>query len=110
VELSKFERINVALASPNFSSVTRSPYIQFRKKYLQIHGVLPSSFAQKGYEFMMVLGHSFKTYGVYFQDGLMKARVPGVLTSGYQMLPTHDNGLVPFISFKEGRLEPINKP
>lgn len=110
VELSKFERINVALASPNFASINSRPYIQFRKKYLQTHGVLPSNYAQKGYEFMMVLGHSMKTYGVYFQEGLMKERIPGALTSGYQMLPTHDNGLVPFISFKHGRLEPINKP
>jgi hypothetical protein len=110
VELSKFERIRIALASPNFSSITYPPYVQFRKKYLQTHGVLPSSYAQKGYEFLMVLGHSLKMYGVYFQEGLMKARAPGVLTSGYQMLPTHDNGLVPFVSFRQGRLEPINKP
>ena len=110
VELSKFERIKVALASPNFASINSRPYIQFRKKYLQTHGILPSSYAQKGYEFIMVLGHSMKAYGVYFQEGLMKERVAGALTSGYQMLPTHDNGLVPFISFKRGRLEPINKP
>src|SRR5258706_14638476 len=110
VELSKFERIRVALASPNFSSVSGQPYVQFRKKYLQTHGILPSSYAQKGYELMMVLGHSLKTYGVYFHEALKKDRVPGALTQGYQMLPTHDNGLVPFISFKAGRLEPINKP
>jgi len=110
VELSKFERINVALASPNFASINSRSYIQFRKKYLQTHGILPSSYAQKGYEFLMVLGHSLKTYGVYFQEGVMKERIPGALTSGYQMLPTHDNGLVPFISFKHGRLEPIYKP
>lgn len=110
VELSKFERINVALASPNFSPVTSPSYVQFRKKYLQAHGVLPSSYAQKGYEFMMVLGRSLKKFGVYFQEGLMKEKMPGVLTSGYQMLPTHDNGVVPFISFRQGRLEPINKP
>jgi len=110
VELSKFERIKVALASPNFASINSRSYIQFRKKYLQTHGILPSSYAQKGYEFLMVLGHSMKAHGVYFQDGLMKERIPGALTSGYQMLSTHDNGLVPFISFKQGRLEPINKP
>jgi hypothetical protein len=110
VELSKFEKIKVALASPNFASISSRPYIQFRKKYLQTHGVLPSNYAQKGYEFMMVMGHALKTYGVYFQEELMKQRVLGALTFGYQILPTHDNGLVPFISFRHGRLEPINKP
>lgn len=110
VELSKFERISVALASPNYAPVSYAPYLEFRRKYLQAHGVLPSGYAQKGYEFLMVLGHSLKKYGVYFQEDLKTSRVPGVLTSGYQMLPTHDNGLVPFVSFKQGRLEPINKP
>ncbi len=110
VELSKFERVRVTLASPNFTSISGQPYTQFRKKYFQMHGVLPSSYAQKGYEFLMVLGHSLKAYGVYFQAGLMGVRIPGVLSSGYLMLPSHDNGLVPFISFKQGRLEPIYKP
>jgi tetratricopeptide (TPR) repeat protein len=110
VDLSKFEKINVALAAPNFAPVAGQPYIHFRKKYLQAHGALPSSYAQKGYEFIMILGHALKRFGVYFQDGLMKTKVPGVLTFGYQMMPTHDNGLVPFVSFKEGRLEAINKP
>jgi len=110
VELSKFEKIKVGLASSNFSSINSKPYIQFRKKYLQTHGVLPSSYAQKGYEFLMVLGHALKAHGVYFQEGAMKDRIPGALTLGYHMLPTHDNGIVPFISFKEGRLEPIYKP
>jgi ABC-type branched-subunit amino acid transport system substrate-binding protein len=109
-DLSKFEKIKVALASPNFASVNSQAYIQFRKKYLQTHGVLPSNYAQKGYEFLMVLGHSLKAYGVYFQDGLMKNRIAGSMTFGYQLLPTHDNGLFPFISFKDGRLEPISKP
>jgi len=110
VDLSKFEKVNVALAAPNFSSVAGQPYLQFRRKYLQAHGTLPSSYAQKGYEFMMVLGHALKEFGVYFQDGSTKAIVPGVLTFGYQMMPTHDNGIVPFISFKGGKLEAINKP
>jgi hypothetical protein len=110
VELSKFERIKVALASPNFASVSSQPYLQFRRKYFQRHGVLPSTYAQRGYEFLMVLGHALKAYGVYFQEPAMKQRISGAMTFGYQMLPTHDNGLVPFISFKQGRLEPIYKP
>jgi ABC-type branched-subunit amino acid transport system substrate-binding protein len=110
VDLAKFERIRVALASPNFTPVNSQPYLQFRKKYLQKHGTLPSSYAQEGYELMMVVGHSLKAYGVYFQDEVRKNRVAGALTAGYLMLPTRDNGLFPFISFKGGRLEPINKP
>jgi tetratricopeptide (TPR) repeat protein len=110
VDLSKFEKIKVAFASPNFSSLDSKPYHVFRKKFLQQHGVLPSSYAQKGFEFMMVIGHSLKQYGVYFQEGLTKERMPGILGSGYLMSPTRDNAVVPFVSFKGGRLELINKP
>jgi hypothetical protein len=47
-------------------------------------------------------------HGNYFQDGLLVAGVlPGVLTSGYLLQPTRDNGLVPFVHFKEGQLKVI---
>ncbi len=110
VDMSKFERVKIALASPNFTSISDEPYIKFRRKYLHTHGILPGSYAQKGYEFIMVLGHALKKYGVYFQENLMNDRIPGVLTFGYQMQATHDNKVVPFISFRGGRLEAINKP
>lgn len=110
VDLSKFEKIKVAFAAPNFSAIESKPYQVFRRKFLQRHGVLPGSYAQKGFEFMMVIGHSLKQYGVYFQEGLSKERMPGILTSGYQMGSMHDNNIVPFVSFKGGRLEPVSKP
>ncbi len=110
IDLSKFEKIKVAFAAPNFPFVADKPYFRFRNKFLQAHGTLPSAYAQRGYEFIMVMGQAFKNFGVHFQEGLMTSKVSGVLTSGYQMLPTHDNGIVPFISFQKGRLEAINKP
>lgn len=110
VNLAKFERIRMMLAAPNFSSVFNRPYLHFRKKYLQAHGVLPSLYAQKGFEFMMVVGHALKKYGVYFQNGLQQEGVPGALGLGYRMLPSHDNGTVPFIVLKGGMPEVINKP
>jgi tetratricopeptide (TPR) repeat protein len=110
VDLSKFEKIKVAFAAPNFSSVSDKPYRSFRKRFLQSHGVLPSSYAQKGFEFMMLVGHLLNKYGVYFQSGIAVERMPGVLGAGYQMRPTRDNGIVPFVSFKGGRLEAISQP
>lgn len=110
VDLSKFEKIKVTFASPNFSAIESKPYLVFRKKFLQRHGVFPGSYAQKGFEFMMVIGHSLKQFGVYFQEGLTKEKIQGILTSGYRIGPKHDNSVVPFVSFKGGRLELINEP
>ncbi len=110
VELGKFEKIKIAFAAPNFTSINGKPFLEFRKKYLQRHGVLPGAYAQKGFEFMMVMGRALKKYGVHFQHGLEQDGVPGALTSGYQMQPTRDNARVPFIAFFKGRLEALNRP
>jgi tetratricopeptide (TPR) repeat protein len=110
VDLGKFEKIKVALAAPNFSPVNSKSYLNFRKRYLQDHGVLPSVYAQKGFEFIMVMGRAFKKFGVHFQNGMQQEGVTGALTSGYQMQLIHDNARVPFISFSNGKLEPINRP
>ncbi len=110
VDLGKFEKIKIAFAAPNFSEVNSNSYLEFRRKYLQVHGLLPSPYVQKGFEFTMVMGRALKKYGVHFQNGLLQEGVPGALTSGYQMQPIHDNGRVPFISFSHGKLGAINKP
>lgn len=104
IELEKLEHIRIYFAAPNFSPVTRAEYQEFRKKFIDRHGVLPSIYAQKGFEFMMIMGRAFKQYGNYFQDGLQTQGVTGFLTKGYKMQPTRDNGIVNFLSFKHGIL------
>lgn len=110
VELGKFEKIRIAFAAPNFTSIHGKPFLEFRRKYLQRHGILPGAYAQKGFEFMMVMGRALKKYGVHFQHGLEQDGVQGALTSGYQMQPTRDNARVPFIAFFRGKLEALNRP
>jgi hypothetical protein len=105
VDLGKFEKIRIAFAAPNFSSVNSKSYLEFRKRYLQAHGVLPSAYAQKGFEFTMVMGRALKKFGVHFQNGMQQEGVTGALTAGYQMQLIHDNARVPFISFSKGKLE-----
>ncbi|HTH56018.1 MAG TPA: ABC transporter substrate-binding protein [Cyclobacteriaceae bacterium] len=110
VDLGKFEKIKIAFAAPNFSSVSSKGYLDFRKKFLQRHGNLPGVYSQKGYEFMMVMGRAFKKYGVHFQKGMEQEGIPGALTAGYQMQPNHDNARVPFVAFSNGKLDTVNKP
>jgi hypothetical protein len=110
VELGKFEKIKIAFAAPNFSSIHGKPYMEFRRKFLQQHGNLPGAYSQKGYEFIMVMGRALKKYGVHFQKGMEKDGVPGALTTGYQMQPNRDNARVPFVAFSKGKLESVNRP
>lgn len=110
VNFTKLEKIKSIFAAPNYSSVTSSPYLQFRKKYLHKHGLLPSAYAEKGFEFTMMMGHAFKKYGAHFQEGLTKEKLNGVLSGGYQMQDTRDNGVVPFVIFRKGLLVPVSQP
>lgn len=105
VDLHKFERIKVALASPNFSPEHGAETLSFRKSFLKKHGVLPSDNSKIGYEFVMTMGKILKEYGVYFQPLLMEAgKQKGTVASGYQLQPIRDNGVVPFVSFRSGEL------
>lgn len=106
IDYSKFERTRVNLAAPNFKSTTSPAYIDFRKRYLKRHGVLPGEYATLGYETMMIVGQLFKLYGAQFLQALPPGQsLPGVLGAGYQMQqPAHDNGIVPVIGFQNGVL------
>jgi hypothetical protein len=104
IDLEKLERIRIFFTAPNFSRITSTEFVDFRKKYISRHGTLPTPYAQKGFEFMAVMGHALKQYGNYFQGGLQTIGVTGFLTKGYKMQLGKDNGLVTFISFRRGVL------
>lgn len=105
LDYEKFQTLGMVLAAPNFTSLSNPYYKAFVKKYLQTHGVMPSSYAKLGYELMLFTGHSLKKYGVYFQDQFSKQdKFPGYLSEGYQYQFSQDNQLVPFIHFQAGEL------
>ena len=109
VDFTKFDRINIALASPNFKSLTNPALFDFRKRYMNRHGVLPSEYAAAGYEFIMVMGQMMNRYGVNF---LLTTRasnyVPGTLGAGLSISEQNDNQIVPFIALKGGQLVRLN--
>jgi hypothetical protein len=61
----------------------------------------------KGYELMFVIGKAMNEYGTYFTDGLLTngKPFPGVLTDGFWLQPSRDNGQISFISFSKGELK-----
>ncbi|MDZ7649889.1 MAG: hypothetical protein U5K54_23640 [Cytophagales bacterium] len=109
VDFSKFERTHVTLASPNYRPQGSQAYLDFRRKYILKHGMLPVEYASIGYEFVMIFGQILARYGANFTQTIpSETFTPGSLTSGYQWQDNHDNGRVPFITFKQGKLVVID--
>jgi hypothetical protein len=80
----------------------------FRKKYVNRHGILPTEYAGIGYEFIMVMGQMMNQYGVNFLQTLGEGFVPGSLSSGLSLSAGRDNRIVPFVSMIGGQLVKVN--
>jgi tetratricopeptide (TPR) repeat protein len=109
VDFAKYDRINIVLASPNFRSLANPSLLDFRKRYMNRHGVLPSEYAASGFEFIMVTGQMMHRYGVNFlQTTRASDFMPGTLGAGMSISAQHDNLVVPFIALKGGQLVRVN--
>jgi tetratricopeptide (TPR) repeat protein len=108
IDLGIYERLEICLAAPTFSSSLNPSFMEFRRRYILKHGSFPSTYdnyAKIGYEFMIFAGKALHQYGVYFQQGLSNAGViQGFLFEGYNYTNSRDNQLVPFIRFQDGQL------
>jgi hypothetical protein len=105
VDFARFERIRIALSAPNFKSLSNPAFHDFRVRYINRHGVLPTDYASIGYEFIMVMSQVMGRYGVNFLQTIDPENlVNGPLTSGLSLSASRDNRLVPFVRFKNGRL------
>jgi ABC-type branched-subunit amino acid transport system substrate-binding protein len=109
VALEKFQTLPVILTAPNFTNRMKPATIAFERKYLKIHGKVPSDYAAMGYELMLILGNQLKKNGVYFQDALAKGPVSGFLTEGVNYQQSRSNSLVPFIRFTDGKMVVVEK-
>lgn len=112
VDLTKYERLHVMFAAPNFTPVNAPAFVTFRKKYIKTHGSFPPeylNYTKIGYDFMMFTGRAMHKYGVNFQEGLAKDGLfPGWLTKGYKLSANRDNEEVPFIYFRNGELVAVD--
>lgn len=100
-----YERLHLTMAAPTFTQPSNPNYVNFRKRYLKIHGTVPSELSKIGFEFMWYVAHALKKHGVYFQDGLQEdGFTPGLLFRGYDFSEGRTNKFVPFIQFQGGQL------
>jgi hypothetical protein len=111
VDLSKYEKLHIMFAAPNFTSYTAPVFLNFRRAYIRSHGSYPPeymNYTKIGFEFMITVGRAMKTHGVFFQDGLYRqGAVPGYLTRSFQFSANRDNVGFPFVYFRNGDLTPV---
>jgi len=106
-----YERNHVVLASPRFYSEHAPAFMAFRKAYLAQHGVYPSPQVITGFEFMTLIGKALARHGTYFLPGLgTEGFQPGAIYAGFNYAGAQDNQFVPFVRFRGGQLEAINRP
>jgi hypothetical protein len=105
VDVEKFHQLPVVVSGPNMTTGTNRAYAAFFRKFIKVHGRVPSTYAKIGFEFMLFLGKQMQENGVYFQEGMnQKPFIPGVLVQGYNFQMSHDNQFVPFVHYKNGKI------
>jgi hypothetical protein len=110
VAFEKYQTLGVTFTAPNFVATANPLRRKFRQQYMARYGRVPSNISQLGYELMLFFGQQLQTNGVYFQDGLNKTElIPGHLFQGFRFQNARDNQLVPFIKFRGGVLQLVEK-
>ena len=110
IDFEKYQSLPIILTSPNYTSPTDPDYRAFLKKYIRVHGRIPSANAKTGYELMLLMGNQLKSNGVYFQEALNEQNfVPGYLCEGYNFQFSRNNQLVPFIRYQDNGMKVIDK-
>lgn len=110
LDYEKYQTLPIVLAAPNFIDATDKDLAAFIKKYISVHGKVPSAHAKMGYELMLFAGNQLQQHGVYFQEALnQKGFFPGWLYQGYNYQYSQSNQFVPFIRYQDDRLKVVNK-
>ena len=105
LDYSVFERLHILLEAPNFTPAHDRAYLDFKKRYIRKHGVIPSDYARLGYDFMLFAGRALQQYGVYFQTGLtQETETRGRPAPRYDYRNARDNQRVPYVYFHSGQL------
>ena len=97
-----YNRLGVSLYAPVYMAKDSDTYERFRSGYLNKHRVVPSKYAEIGYDLMMLLGNGLYKYGKYFQVGWSDEEfLSACLTVGHRYKNTNDNNIVPILDFEE---------
>jgi hypothetical protein len=109
IDLEKFQILPIVLTAPNFINFEKPAAVAFEKKFMKMHGRVPTNYVSMGYELMLLAGNLLKKNGVYFQEELSKGPIAGYLTEGVSYQHGRSNELVPFIKIADGKMVVVQK-
>ena len=110
VDYGIYDRLQILLEAPNFTSSHDPFYLDFRRKYIRQHGAIPSDYARLGYDFLHFVGRALRLHGVYFQIGLAQQSEPADwMTTRYDFKNSRDNQQVQYVSFHSGEMVRVSK-
>ncbi|MEO0552705.1 MAG: ABC transporter substrate-binding protein [Bacteroidota bacterium] len=101
-----YNRLGVSLYAPVFQTKSTEAYEKFRSFYIDKHRVVPSRYANIGYDLMMLIGQGLNKYGKYFQVGWSNEEfLDGCFTVGHRYARTNDNNIVPILTFEDNGIK-----
>lgn len=102
IDYEVYRRLDVILYAPVYKVKDSEDYEAFRQAYTRKHKVIPSKYAEVGYDLMMMVGTGLQQHGKYFQLGWNeKDLLEGCLTLGHRYKNTNDNNIVPILTFED---------
>lgn len=109
VDFDQIERLEVAMAIPDFIDKHSDSYREVYDKALNTYQGVPSDYHFLGYETILYVGEMLRKYGKYFQNGFIQQGLkPGQTTLGYRYSFKNDNQVVPIVTLRNNRLVPYD--
>jgi hypothetical protein len=106
VKYEVYNRLGVTFYAPNYIPIETVSYAAFRKNYLRKHRMIPSQYAESGFDLAMFIGKSLQEYGNYPQVGWNEeGMIKGSLSPGFKYPGTQDNQVLPVLTFEGNDLK-----
>lgn len=111
INFDQIEALDAVFVGSNYIDYNKAAVTEFRTAYLDRYLVAPVKEERLGdayiaYDILVSFGRLLFNHGKYFQLAMrQKEKVPGVLTEYFNYRFNNDNRYMPFLIFKDGRVQ-----
>ncbi|MEM7101838.1 MAG: hypothetical protein AAF502_01830 [Bacteroidota bacterium] len=124
IDFNYFQNLSVHLPSSGFASPNNNMVVDFKRNYLNKVGILPTTYAYKGYDTCLYFGRMLRDYGVYFQGFFDEADAlfmhsgfsfkpiyqnPGIPVEGEAVISQYENQLIDIIEFDDFKYRRVGR-
>ena len=109
LSLEQLEMLNIVLIAPGYVHRENYRLEDLNSKIINSVNKVPNKYHYTGYELIYFVGEMMKSYGVYFQTGMIKmGKYPGIVFEGFDYSEGNDNAVVPLILFENSEFKIVN--